>query len=36
MSNQQRDVSYLADIEEARTRILDYTQGMEYEAFLEN
>jgi uncharacterized protein with HEPN domain len=34
MSNQQRDVSYLADIEEAITRILDYTKGMDYESFL--
>lgn len=34
MSNQQRDISYLADIEEAITRILDYTQGMDYESFL--
>ena len=36
MSNQQRDDSYLADIEEACRRILDYTQGMKYEAFLKN
>jgi uncharacterized protein with HEPN domain len=35
MSNPRRDSQYLADIQEAMQRVLEYTQGLSFDAFME-
>lgn len=36
MSHRRRDRDYLADIDEAIRRIVEYTRGLSYQAFLES
>jgi len=35
MSNPRRDSQYLADIQEAMRRVLNYTDGLSFDAFME-